>query len=196
MHSDQAKSPQGTVGERLRTASGQILALIGGATNRKPPEEIPSSATPSEDGEETIVKTTKSPEAEGESPSDPWECKVCHVVFDSSKAKLLECEICFSHTCASCLKLTNAQYLTTQQKDLYWVCGKKCQQAMAKAAADARMNANGYLPDMLEKIATMLTQMQEDTLKTYESRTITATTQANAIASEVGGGPYLPTSHN
>ena len=60
----------------------------------------------------------------GEHTDSGLVCKSCHDFFVDDSAKILECENCDSHCCAKCLKLTTAQYLTTQREDLWWTCSQ------------------------------------------------------------------------
>ena len=84
------------------------------------------SSKPNKDGDvvtTTAVSTVTTTE-DRDQAGDSWVCRKCSTIFKDDGGRILECEICHIHTCAKCLKLTNAQYHTTQREDLMWIWGR------------------------------------------------------------------------
>lgn len=63
--------------------------------------------------------------------TNAWICSKCKITFSDPKAMLLECEICQTHTCYKCLKLTPTKYDAIARDDVIWLCSPTCQREIA-----------------------------------------------------------------
>lgn len=59
-----------------------------------------------------------------------WLCKKCSTAFSDNRAMVLECEMCATHMCSKCLKLSPAKYEAIARDDVIWFCNPKCRSAL------------------------------------------------------------------
>ena len=118
---------------------------------------------------------------------DDWVCTVCKIIFNDETDKILECEVCCSRKCAKCLKLTNAQYVTTQRVDLIWLCSKKCREHVNRmlkkppesghstaSAAEPAVDIAAIVTDAASKIVNVVAETLSDSLHPSESEPATS----------------------
>ncbi len=90
---------------------------------------------------------------------DSWNCNKCNKVFTKARSNIMECDLCFEHTCIKCAKLSVAEYKLMKREDIFWVC-KVCVPKMTSLIASKQEGtedeASGLNSNSSAGIATLM----------------------------------------
>ena len=78
--------------------------------------------------------------SEIEQNPNSWICVRCSIVSRYEDVPMLECDMCQTHTCVKCAKMTATAYKALARIDTMWFCTLGCTTAAKKAIGQGNNN--------------------------------------------------------
>ena len=159
---DMDQNLQTSFGDRFRNLSAK-LGIRGNAAKDGDPLSATNHNRGNQQQDETPTTSMSSPREKDTTPEFPgmWICSICKNSFTDDMAKLLECEVCNSHSCIKCLNMPATHYKVTQRQDLKWICSERCQDTMRDALVAIKQKRNDReMIERIEKLTEALTEIK------------------------------------